>query len=440
MRTHVDRKITGTAAAALLAVGVGVGTPLSPLAAELLVAAVLMAAIFVCFDVLGVAVALTGTLPWLVVTSDLLPRLTVTFVAGATAGAILLVAAPKNNRSHASLILRIGIVAFVTPILISLAREGPGPGTTQAAKYAVFPIMAVVLVEATNSRDLVRLRTVALWSSVGAVTVNLMLGLTGVANTKYYGTGEILGIGSEHALALLAGCVTAATLASSISLAWSPAIAASAVATVATGVRSTLPGLVVVAAVRMFSARVRLRVMAIVGLAIAGVFVSGAAHVVEARFRKGQSLGEFSSFSSFGSGRGSIYEAAVRGWWHSSPIDWIFGTGLRTILDIEQKALGQPFVGHSDIIDVGVQLGIVGLIGLLLIWFMVFSQAQSKLPLVVLASFGLINGVLELNGSIVIGMLLATGMHADHVWSSAVERARSLRRATLPTVAPPMSS
>jgi hypothetical protein len=409
------------AAAALLAVAVGAILSVSPLMASLVVLTAVVAAVAACFDVLGLVILLTGTLPWLVTMSDLLPRLTVTFASGATAGAILLIAAPRSTRGDASFVLRVGTVLFFAPIVLSLGREGAAAGAVQAAKYVLFPAMAFVVAEATNERELGYLRTVAFWSSVGAVTVNLIFGLTGFANSSYYGSGEILGYGSEHELALLAGCVTAAALASGISLAWSPVISVGAIATVATGVRSTLPGLVVAAFARMLSARVRLRVMVLVGLAVAGIFVSGAAHVVETRFHHGESGGEFRSFSNFGSGRGSIYQAALHTWWNASPFSWIVGTGLRTILGIEQQVLGEQFGGHSDIIDVLVQIGIAGLVGLLLIWFVVFSKAKSKLPLVILVSYALFSGILEGSGPLVIGMLLATGTNVV-AWPRAARR------------------
>jgi hypothetical protein len=419
------------AAAALLAVAVGAILSVSPLMASLVVLTAVVAAVAACFDVLGLVILLTGTLPWLVTMSDLLPRLTVTFASGATAGAILLIAAPRSTRGQPSLALRIGMVFFFAPIVLSLGRQGSGAGAVQAAKYVLFPLMAFVVAEATNERELGYLRTVAFWSSVGAITVNLIFGLTGFANYSYYRSGEILGYGSEHELALLAGCVTAAALASSISLAWSPVIAVGAIATVATGVRSTLPGLAVVAFARMLSAGVRLRVMVLVGVAVAAIFVSGAADVVEARFHRGERVGEFQSFSSFGSGRGSIYQAAIHTWWNASPFSWIFGTGLRTILVVEQEALGQPFGGHSDVVDVLVQIGSAGFIGLLLIWFVAFSKAKSKLPLVILATFAVFSGILEVSGPIVIGMLLATGTNVV-AWPRAVRRRAAPTSVSIP--------
>ena len=57
-----------------------------------------------------------------------------------------------------------------------------GEGAIQAAKYVVFPIMAFVVAEGRSSRELVTLRTVVFWSSVCAIAVNLVVGLTGIAN------------------------------------------------------------------------------------------------------------------------------------------------------------------------------------------------------------------------------------------------------------------
>jgi hypothetical protein len=406
------RKATYAVAVAIAAVVVGASTSVTPVLALILVGAAFLAAVVAWFDLLGLGVVLTAALPWLVVTSEVLPRLTLTFAAGAAAAVILLVAAPKSDGSHLSLLLRIGLVLFFAPIVISLAREGVNSDAIQAAKYVVFPMMVLIVAEGTNTRDLTLLRTVAIWSSLAAIGFNLFVGLTGIANVTYYGSGEVLGFADSHTLALLAGCLTAALFASSNPLAWSPAIAVGAIATVATGVRSTLPGLVVAAFVRMLAAGVRLRMMIIVGVAVAGIFLSGAASVVEARFHRGEQLGEFSSFAHFGSGRGSIYDAAIHTWWHSSPIEWVIGTGLRTILDIEQQHLGNQFGGHSDVVDVGVQIGIVGLIGLLFMWWNLFARAQSKLPLLVLVSFALLSGILEIGGPLVVGMLLCTGVRS----------------------------
>lgn len=164
---------------------------------------------------------------------------------------------------------------------------------------------------------------------------------------------------------------------------------------------------------RLFSAGARLRTIVLVAVAVIAVFASGAAAVVEQRFKAGESQGEFASFSTIGSGRGEIYEAAIGSWSASSPFDWFFGTGLRSIPRFTQEKLGATFVGHSDIVEVGVQLGLVGLFGLILIWGVLIKRARSKAPLVVLASFALFNGALEYSAPLVIGVLLTAGVTND---------------------------
>jgi O-antigen ligase len=157
---------------------------------------------------------------------------------------------------------------------------------------------------------------------------------------------------------------------------------------------------------KMLAAGFRLRTILVVAAAVAAVFISGAAHVLETRFHAGAARGEYKSFSALGSGRGEIYTIAFDRWRESSPLHWLMGTGLRSIPRFEQEALGHPLVGHSDIVQVGVELGIVGLIGFLLIWAVLVARAQVKAPLLILGSFSLFNGALEYSAPLVIALLL----------------------------------
>jgi hypothetical protein len=403
---RLDPRLGAVAVSLLFGAAIGLALSVSLALAGVLVGVAVVLAVAAYFDLFGVAVLLTGLLPWLIVLSDPLPRLTLTLASGATALVLLAIAKPVDDGSKSALLLRVGMALFIVPIFFSLAREGLSVGVSQAAKFVVFPVMVMIVTEGTNRADLARLRTVALRSSVAALAVNLVLGFTGIANTGYYGTGEILGLGSEHILALLAGSVTAASLASGLTLTWAPVIAIGAIATVASGVRSPLPGLAAAALVRMITGRVRFRMIVLVGVAVAAVFVSGAAGVLEARFHQGQARGEFQSLNSLGSGRGEIYSAALAGWRDSPPVDWVIGTGLTSILRFEHERLGQAFVGHSDAIEAMVELGLVGLAGLILIWGVLIGRAESKLPLLVLGSFALFNGVLEYSAPVIIGLLL----------------------------------
>jgi hypothetical protein len=150
--------------------------------------------------------------------------------------------------------------------------------------------------------------------------------------------------------------------------------------------------------------------MMLVSLGVVAIFVSGAAAVVGARLRIGENRGEFESFGALGSGRGEIYLTAIDSWRAASPIEWFIGTGLRSIPRLEEEKLGEALVGHSDLVEVGVQLGIIGLIGLILIWCVLIAGARSKTPLLVLASFALFNGALEYGAALVITVLLTAGV------------------------------
>jgi hypothetical protein len=403
---------------ALAAVVVGDALTVSRSRAIVVVYFVVALAALARLGLLGVGLLLAATQPWLIVAGERLPRLTETFAAGALTAVVILIVVPRSDGSERALLLRIGIVCFYAPVLLSLGQEGSGEQFIQAAKYLVFPAIVLAVTEATRYQSLMSLRTAVLWSGLAAVAVNLLLGVTG-SYAGQYGAGEIVGLGGAHDVAMLAGCLTAAFLAASDSLKWSPAVAVAAIATVATGIRSALPGLAVLAIARMFIAGARIRTIVLVALALVGVFASGAADVVEARFKGGESRGEFESFSALGSGRGEIYATAVESWRDASPIRWFIGTGLRSIPRFEKEELGAAFVGHSDVVEVGVQLGIVGLIGLIMIWWVLIASARSKAPLVVLASFALFNGALEYSGALVIAVLLTAGGENDRDRASA---------------------
>jgi hypothetical protein len=374
---------------------------------------------------LGLAQLSVATLPWLVVAGEDLPRLTKTFTAAGVTALVILVAVPRSDGSKRSFFLRLGVICFYGPVLLSLARGGYSDQFIQAAKYAVFPAIVIAMTEATNRRGLISLATVALASGLVAISANLASDVAGFGGFANYSASQISDYGGEHDISLMAGALTAASLVASRSLKWSPAVAVGAIATVATGVRSALPGLALAAITRMFAAGARLQTMMLVSLGVVAIFVSGAAAVVGARLRIGENRGEFESFGALGSGRGEIYLTAIDSWRTASPIEWFIGTGLRSIPRLEEEKLGEALVGHSDLVEVGVQLGIIGLIGLLLIWCVLIAGARSKTPLLVLASFALFNGALEYGAALVITVLLTAGVgNAPQGIGSNVQSAR----------------
>jgi O-Antigen ligase len=392
------------AASAVISLVIAGALHFSPVAALALVALIAASGLLVRLGVLGIASMLAAALPWLVVFGAVAPKLAETFTAGATVALVLLVAAPRHDGSTASNRLRLGMVLFYTSVIIALARHPGSAQFIEAAKYIVFPFMVLAVTEGTNRPALARLSRIALMSGAVAVSVNLVLGAAGL-NHSYYHTGDIEGLAGAHDLALLTGAVTAVSLGRAVRARWAPLAAIGAIATIATGVRSALPGLVLGVLVRMFKAGARLRSLVVVALAAGAVLLSGVTNVLVARFAHSAQVGEFSSFSSFGSGRGSIYTTAIHAWWVSSPLHWLIGTGLRSIESIELQATGTSLVGHSDVIQVGVELGLMALVGLILMWWTLIARAESKWPLLVLVPFSLFNGILEYGAPLVVALL-----------------------------------
>jgi O-Antigen ligase len=405
LRPEVDRREgVAVAASALVSLLVAVALQVSP-AAALGIVALLAAGAFVArLGAMGVALLLAGALPWLVVFSAVEPKLTETFTAGTMVVLLLIVAAPRHDGTRASTRLRLGMIMFYVPVLIGLAREPRGAQFIEAAKYIVFPFTVLAVTEGTNRSALERLSKVAFVSAVIAVAFNLLLGASGLGHS-YYGTGDIDGLSGEHDLALLTGALTAAGLGMGTSLRSVSVSALGAIATIATGVRSALPGLVLVVLAKLIGAQARMRTLVAIAVVVGAVVVSGAGAVVVQRFKVDQAQGQYSSFTAFGSGRGDIYTTTIHAWWVSSPLDWAFGTGLRSVEVIEQKTIGSTVVAQSDVIQVGVESGLIALVGLLLIWWTLIARAESKLPLFVLLSFALFNGSLEYGAPLVVTLL-----------------------------------
>jgi len=401
-------QIAAVAASALVSLLVAAALQVS-LAAGLAVVAVVAAGAFVArLGSTGVALLLGGALPWLVVFGAVEPKLTETFTAGTMVLVLLLVAAPRHDGTRASARLRLGMIMFYVPVIIGLAREPRGAQFIEAAKYVVFPFTVLAVTEGTNHAVLKRLSKVVFVSAVIAVGFNLVIGAAGLGHS-YYASGDIQGFSGEHDFALLAGAVTAAALAMGSSLRWTAVSALGAVATIATGVRSALPGLLLVILAKMVSAGARTRSLVAVVVVAGAVVASGAGNVVVQRFNHDQALGQYSSFVALGSGRGEIYTTAIHAWWVASPLDWAFGTGLRSVEGLEQRATGNAVVAQSDAIQVGVEIGLIGLLGLILIWWTLIARARSKLPLLVLLPFALFNGSLEYGAPVVVTLLLTVG-------------------------------
>jgi hypothetical protein len=199
--------------------------------------------------------------------------------------------------------------------------------------------------------------------------------------------------------------IAAAGLCTSTSLRKGLLFALGAVPSAFTGVRSALFGLLAALLTFIGKSDAKLRA-ALVLLVIAAVaFATGALDVLTHRIATQGS--EFSSLSTAGSGRGEIWTAALRGWEHAGPWAWALGTGLRSIPAFELKELGVELIGHSDVVEVLVQFGVVGFAGFLGIWLGLLRSPSNSIILVPILAFGAVNGSLEYVSSLTIGLVLA---------------------------------
>jgi hypothetical protein len=390
--------------------GIGALAVYHPLAAFALVLLAAATCVIVRTGVVGVALLTLGVLPWLTIFDALVPRLTATFVA-AGAVAALFVLTSTGRRVAYPVSLQIGILLFFVPMAISFAGEGSSEQFVEASKYVLFPAMAMVLARARPTREMRTVVITTLFSAGAALVVHLVLGLIGVGaiGTKY-GSGELLVYADAHHLALLASCVAAGCIRAPVSMRWRIAIfACAAVVTIATGVRSALVGLLALALGTLIWSRARKTAIVLVVVAFGAVFWTGVQKVPESRYQTSQQLREFSQFQTAGSNRGEIWSTAVKDWRAAGPSGWFFGTGLRSIPKFEIKRIGQPLVGHSDIVQVGVELGLVALLGLVLIWISIVATAGERLPLLTLAAFAALNGSLEYSGPLVVALTLCLG-------------------------------
>jgi hypothetical protein len=401
-----------TGLALLSSLLVGAVTVLSPMIAAGLAILIAAMAVVVRFGLLGSAVMLTSVLPWLVIFGDLLPRKTTTFVTGLAALVLLILVAPKNDGTKQVFVLRLGIALMFLPVIISLAHQGTGEQFIQAAKYLLFPMLAVAIASPTRRDGLSAVRRGVLWSTSFAMLTHLGLAASGIGHvgTKY-DSGELVGFASPHDVALLGIGLAAGVVASQLAFSSKAALLAIAVVgTVYTGVRSGLVGLAVLAIGTLIAYRMRPSAIILVTVALAALFLSGADQVVANRLHQAEQSGEFTSLAASGSGRGKIYEVALESYAAAGPLEWVIGTGLRSIPEFERGQLGDTFVGHSDLIEVGVQLGVVGLAGFFLIWSVLIQRAESRLPLLALAPFAALNGSLEYTAPLVIVLILTMGL------------------------------
>ena len=393
------------AAAAGAALCAGVLIARSPLLAALAVTALAVVVGAARFGVVAVVVSGFALLPWLVVLEGVLPTAAGTLTTAVSAVALLAWVSPLR---FASPLVPAAAAVFVAVVVIHAVYVVDGEEAIQAAKYVVFPVIVLALAGARARELLPTLKAPVLASCLAAMAFHLAVIAAGGGSTStYYEAGEKLGFAADgpHALALLAMLVAAAGLTvrrTSLQLAF---FALGAVPVALTGVRSALLGLVVVLVIYVVQSPSRWRALAVTVAVAVAALAAGGVDVIGARLTGHPE--EFSTFAAAGSGRGAIWTVAFEAWAAAGPIAWAIGTGLRSIVDFELAALGQELVGHSDVVEVLVQLGVVGFVAWVALWTGLLRAGLRTIVLLPLLCFAIVNGSLEYVAPLAAGLFLA---------------------------------
>lgn len=397
--------------AVCLAVATGALLVKSPAAGAALVAAVGLGATASRVSRLGAVELLVGALPWLVVFDGLLPGLLKTFVATAAAIALLGLVAPLRVRG---MLAPVAAGLFVASVLAHGIFATDSEQLQQVAKYLIFPAVALAVLSERGQEMLPRARNFILGSSLAALTVHLGIIAAGLGQTgTKYEIGEKLGFGRGivHEMTLTFVVVAAAGLVSSkrvpVQLAF---FALGAIPAMLTGVRSALLALFVVILIYAIRTRFDRRAITIVVVLVAVAFASGGAQVALERFNK-ESKSE-TSLATAGSERGAIWTVAVTPWWNAGPPQWLFGMGLGAVEEAEIRELGTPFFGHSDLIEVGVTFGLVGILAWWLLWVALLRSPLEGIVLVPLIVYAVVNGSMLYVAPLTLGLVFSAACRA----------------------------
>lgn len=407
-------------AALLLAAATGLLVVYSPLLAALAVIALCGGVVVARFGVIAIAMPSLALLPWLVLVEGVAPRMLGTFTTAVAAGALLALSMPLRFESR---LVPVAAIAFVIPVVAHALFATDSEQLIVASKYLIFPAMAVAVSSVNAVETLSRLRRPVLVScliAMGAHIVVIALGL-GKVDT-YYEVGERLGFAADipHALALLGMVVAGAGLTMRRVDQQIALFAAGAIPALMTAVRSALLGFAVMIFVFLWKSNLKARTVALFAMIALVAAVSGATDVVTNRLDS--QAGEFSSFSSAGSDRGLIWTVALNGWMDAGPGAWIWGAGLRAAVDFEIAALAVALVGHSDVVEILVQLGVIGLVAWATLWVGLLRSGLTPIIVLPMVAFGIVNGSLEYLPSLALGLFLAAACGdrvRDHVSRSS---------------------
>lgn len=391
--------------AGIAAIVVGVLVVKSPPAAVAFVGLIGVGIATLRYGTFAAAASSFALLPWMVTFEGVLPNQVGTLVASAGTAVLLTLVWPLEFESP---LIPVAAFFFLGVTLGHLALSSDKEQFFQAAKYIDFALVALAVTSNRGRPLMPRFKRPVYGSCVAAMGVQLVVIAAGLGKVgTYYHAGERLGFTGEapHPLALMTMVIAAAGLCTSTSLRKGLLFALGAVPSAFTGVRSALLGLLAALLTFIGKSDAKLRAGIVLVLIAAVAFATGALDVLTSRIATQGN--EFSSLATAGSGRGEIWTAALNGWDHAGPWAWVFGTGLRSIPAFELKEIGVELIGHSDVVEVLVQFGVIGFVGFLGIWLGLLRSPANSIILVPILAFGAVNGSLEYVSSLTVGLILA---------------------------------
>lgn len=357
------------------------------------------------YGIFAAAAAALALLPWPVIFEGVLPGQVGTLAATGGAAALLWLVWPLEFESK---LLPVACFFFLAVTCGHLMFATGSDQYIQWAKEVVFAAVALATTSVRGQELMPRFKLPVYGSCIAAMLVHgAIIGAGLGAIGTYYDAGERLGFTGEgpHPLALMTMVIGVAGLCASKNL-WKIAFfALGAVPSALTGVRSALLGLAVGLFTFLLKSEVKLKAVVVLTLIAVVAYATGALDVVTSRFA--DNAKEFSSLSSAGSGRGEIWTIALNAWDAAGPVAWVFGTGLRSIPKFELAELGKGLIGHSDIVEVLVQFGVVGFAAWAAIWFGLLRSRSQTIILLPILTFGVVNGSLEYVAPLTTGLVLA---------------------------------
>ena len=399
------------AAAGAAAVAAGGLAARSPVIGIALAAALAIVGVATRVSLLGATQFLLALLPWMLVFDTFMPPLSRTFVTAAAAGGVLALSLPLRYRS---MLGPVSAAVFAAVILLWASLATDADQLTKLAKVLILPVVVAAVLSERGQAILPQVRNIVVASGLAALTVHLLVVTAGLGELGYrYGVGEKIGFGPEipHELALLAVVLAGAGLTMSERVPVRAGLFALGVLpALMTGVRSALLGVALILIVMLYQSRLSGRSLAIVGMVAAVALATGAQGALTERISADVEGG--ASVQQFSNERTLIWGAAMGSWWGPGPGTWLVGTGPDSIPDVVEREVGDRLIGHSDVVEVLVELGAIAFAAWLLMWLALFRGGLNPMLLIPVAVYAVVNGAIGYTAAMTLGLVLAAACRA----------------------------